>query len=156
MKTKIFPAVAVLLLAASAMASPDPFAGRWTLDVRHSKYPPGTLPRSMVIEMETAGDAISYRSDTTYANGAHSRAQYTAGYNGNQVIVVGDRGLFLPVSQKRIDSRTVEASYFRGFQVVATSRRVISGNGKVMKITTDSMDKSGKNVTTVGVYKKER
>jgi hypothetical protein len=155
MKKKAFFAIAILLVATCAMASSDPFAGRWRLDVRHSKYPSGTCPKSMVIEIETAGDGISYHSDTTYSNGAHSQAQYTARYNGMQAIVASSHGVFLPVSLKRVDPRTVEASYFRGLQVVARSRRMISGNGSVMKITTNSMDKSGKSVTTVGVYKKE-
>jgi hypothetical protein len=152
MKKKALLALAILVVATCAMASSDPFAGRWSLDVHHSKYPSGTCPKSMIIEIETTGDGILYHSDTTYANGAHSQAQYTARYNGMQAIVAGSHGVFLPVSLKRIDSRTVEASYFRGLQVVARSRRVISGNRRVMKITTDSLDKSGKSVKTVGVY----
>jgi hypothetical protein len=61
-------------------------------------------------------------------------------------------GLLLPVSLKRVDSNTVEASYMRGFQVVATSRRVISKDGLVMTVTTTSKDKDGNNVTNIGIY----
>jgi hypothetical protein len=39
-------------------------------------------------------------------------------------------------------------------QVIATSRRVVSKNGRVMTITTVSTDKDGKSVTNVGVYEK--
>jgi len=60
----------------------------------------------------------------------------------------------LPVSLKRIDRNTVEASYLRGRQVVATSRRVVSKDGRTMTITTTSPDKDGKTVTNVGVYER--
>ena len=163
MKRTICLAIVGLLMATSLMASSDssampshdPFVGKWNLDVRHSKYPPGTCPKRMVIEMEPAGEGISYHSDAMYMNGAQSQARYTADYNGKQVIVVGARGMLLPVSLKRIDSKLVEASYSRGFQVVAKSRRVISKDGRLMTITTTSMDASGKGVTTIGIYKKE-
>ena len=42
--------------------------------------------------MNTAGTGIHYRSDTTYANGAMTRAEYTANYDGKQAIVMGTHG----------------------------------------------------------------
>ena len=145
---------AITLLATSAMATTDPFLGKWDLDVHRSKYPAGTCPKQMVIEMEAAGQGIRYRSETTYANGRSAQAQYTADYSGRQAIVIGAHGLLLPVSLKRTDSHTVVASYSRGFQVVATSRRVVSRNGRLMTITTTSEDRSGKKFIAVGVYQK--
>jgi hypothetical protein len=69
---------------------------------------------------------------------------------------MGARGMMLPVSLKKIDSRTVVASYTRLLQVVATSRRVVSSDGRSMTITTVSKDPAGKRVTTIGVYEKQR
>ena len=68
--------------------------------------------------------------------------------------MVAAGGLMAPVSLQRLDERTVVASYKRGMQVVATSRRVVSRNGRVMTITTVSPDKDGRSVTNVGVYEK--
>ena len=147
--------IAALLLAASATASVDPFVGKWVLDVQRSKYPAGARPKSMVIEMEPAGRAIRYHSETTYANGRTTQANYSAEYNAQQAVVRGARGMMLPVSLKKIDSRTVVASYTRLLQVVATSRRVVSSDGRSMTITTTCKDPAGKRVTTVGVYEKQ-
>ncbi len=133
----------------------DPFLGKWKLDLRRSKYPANTCPKSMVIEMRSADQGVWYHSDATYKNGGEIHAQYTAGYDGKQVIVMGDRGLLLPVSLKRFDSHIVVASYSRGLQVVATSRRVVSRDGRLMTITTASIDASGKREITVGVYTRE-
>jgi hypothetical protein len=141
-----------VLFAVAASAATDPFVGTWTLNLQKSKYPPRTLPKRMVIQMEAAGDGIRYRSETIDANGRTSTAEYVAGYDGKEAIVKGGVGLMLPVSLKRVDSNTVEASYMRGFQVVATSRRIVSKDGRVMTVTTTSKDKSGNSVTNIGIY----
>jgi hypothetical protein len=109
----------------------------------------------MTIEMREAEHGIWYHSDAVYKNGGEIHAQYTAEYDGKQVIVTSARGMLLPVSLKRIDSRTVVASYSRGFQIVAVSQRVVSADGRRMTIKTTSRDKSGRSVTTVGVYIRE-
>ena len=150
--------ICILLLALSvtaARASTDPFVGKWVLDVPHSEYPAGTCPISMTIEMEAAGNGVRYRSDATFANGSTVHSEYTAEYNGNQALVIGARGMMLPVFLKRIDSNTVEASYTKALMVVATSRRVVSEDGRHMTITTTSKDPSGRSVTTVGIYEKQ-
>lgn len=150
-------AVAILLMIAStaAMASPDPFLGKWILNPHRSKYPVGTCPKRMVIEIESRGSGIHYRSETTYANGAAARSEYTADYDGKLALVMGNRGMLLPVFLKRTNSHTVLASYTKALQVVATSRRVVSRDGKHMTITTISKDRSGRNVTIVGVYDRQ-
>jgi hypothetical protein len=145
----------LLLLPSVVAAATDPFAGKWKLDVGRSKYPAGTCPMSMVIEMRPAEQGVWYHSDATYKNGREIHAQYTAGYDGKQVIVMGGRGLLLPVSLKRLNSHTVVASYSRGLSVVATSRRVVSTDGRFMTITTASIDASGKKEITLGVYQRQ-
>jgi hypothetical protein len=154
MKTYTFLLLLAALAANSVAAVADPFTGTWKLNVHKSKYPPGECPKSMVIEMETAGKGIRYRSETEYANGRKTVARYTADYNGAETIVMGANGLMAPVSLKRIDSNTVIASYTRAMQVVATSRRVVSKSGRMMTITTVSATKDGKSVTNIGVYEK--
>lgn len=153
--------LAVLLVSAVAQAfaagapgHDDPFVGTWKLNPQKSRYPHGACPKRMVIVMEPAGEGVRYRSETTYAGGNSSRSEYTADYSGKEAIVVGSAGLLLPVSLKRVDADTVVASYMRGLQVVATSRRVVSKDGRQMTITTTSPDKTGKKITTIGVYEK--
>ena len=150
---------AVALLACTSAGigaqAADPFAGTWVLNIGKSSYPPGTCPKSMVIQMDTLENGIRYLSTTVYANDAVSHAQYEAKYDGKEVLVQGSRGLLLPVSLKRLDSNTVLATYKRGFKVEATSRRVVSNETRTMTITTSFSDKDGKLVTTIGVYDKK-
>lgn len=145
----------VTLVATSTRASNDPFIGKWILEVERSEYPTGSCPKTMVIEMETVGHGVRYKSDAVYPNGRTAHSEYTADYDGNQAIVMGMHGFMLPVFLKRIDSNTVVASYTKSLQVVATSRRVVSEDKRFMTITTTSKDSSGKSVTTIGVYKRQ-
>jgi hypothetical protein len=154
MKT-IWILIAALLLTTAAAASTDPFVGKWILNVQRSKFPPGACPKSMVIEMETAEKGIRYHSETTYANGSATQANYRAQYNGQQSVVMGVHGMLLPVSLKRIDSHTVVASYSRLLQLVATSRRTVSVDGNTMTIRTVSRDQAGKRAITIGVYQRQ-
>lgn len=155
MRTK-YCVVAVILLVATgtAWSLTDPFVGRWVLNPGLSKYPNGTCPRRMVIEMESVRDGIHYRSETRYANGVTAHSEYTADYNGKQSLVMGNRGMLFPVSLKRSNSHLVLASYTKGLQVVATSRRVVSKDGRRMTITTISKDWTGADVLTVAVYER--
>src|SRR6516162_8350839 len=68
-----------LMFAPAVPAATDPFAGTWTLNLQRSKYPPGTLPKRMVIQMEAVGDSIRYCSETIDAGGRTSTAEYIAG-----------------------------------------------------------------------------
>jgi hypothetical protein len=141
----------MIVISGTAVASTDPFVGTWVLNPQRSKYPPGTCPTHMVIEMETVAKGIRYRSDATYANGHTAHAEYTAEYSSRQVLVVGAHGLLLPVSLKRLDSRTIVASYMRGLEVVAISERMVSNDGRRMIITTSAKGRGNK-ATVVGVY----
>jgi hypothetical protein len=158
MKSYIYLLIsAALLLSATLLVAAghtDPFAGTWKLNVEKSTYLPGTCPRQMTIVMEAAGEGVNYRSETVYENGTVARAQYTADYSGKEATVYGNAGLLLPVSLKKLDDKTVMASYKRGFQVIATSRRTVSEDGRVLIITTTSTDATGKTVTTIGLYDK--
>ena len=153
-RTLRFCLIALALLATRATASTDPFLGEWKLNVQHSIYPAGTCPKQMTIEMTATARGVQYHSNATYANGTKTQAQYVADYNGKQAAVMGDRGFLLPVSLKRIDSHTVLASYIRGTQLMATSRRVVSPDGQRMTITTKSRPSPGKSVTSVGWYER--
>ena len=144
--------VVIAMAANVAMAADDPFIGKWQLDLTHSKYGSGNVPQSMTITMEPGDKGIHYHSETTFSNGRHSVTEYTASYDERLTTVQQDSGVSAPVSLKRIDANTVEAQYERGFKTIATSKRVVSGDGKTMTITTVENRKEGKTNTNVSVF----
>ena len=138
--------------AAAQTAATDPFLGAWLFDARRSHYESGSVPSRMVIVMSAAAEGIHYRSKTWYVDGRSAVSEYTAAYDGDLATVQGSTGLLAPVSLKRIDASTVEASYFLGLRVVATARRATSPDGRVMTITTVSRDTHGQSRTNTAVF----
>ena len=144
--------LAIAMAVNVAIAADDPFMGKWQVDPAHSKYESGSAPRSMTITMEAGDQGVRYHSETTFSNGRHSVTEYTASYDERLTTVQQDGGVSAPVSLKRIDANTVEAQYERGFRIIATSKRVVSSDGKTMTITTVETPKEGKTNTNVSVF----
>ncbi|WP_213805902.1 hypothetical protein [Granulicella sp. dw_53] len=148
---RIIPLV-LMFIGPTLLHASDPFLGKWNLDTKHSKYPPGFCPKQMSIEMTAAEHGVHYHSETLMISGNSFSADYTADYDEKPVIVSGAKGILLPVSLKRTEPNVVIASYISGLQVRATSRRALSRNGTVMTVTTTSRDGEGRTVTNVSVY----
>ncbi len=154
---KSLAALLLLLIALPCVqAAGDPFWGAWVMDVKKSKYPPGVpLPKAMRVTMEAPPDGsegVHYKSEIEYQDGKKSETEYTNDYTGVARVVVTNRGFTTPVALERPDLNTVVATYARGKDVLATSRRVVSKDGRTMTITTTSNDKSNKRVVTIGHY----
>ncbi len=147
---------ALLLAGAGRGAEPasDPFLGKWLLDPGASKYSDGRCPKRMVIEMTMEARGIRYHSETEPATGEVFHVDYVARYDGKPAVVTGDRGILLPVTLQRISANNVRASYSSGFQLMATSDRMVSADRNTMTITTVSHDAGGRNQTNVGVYRR--
>lgn len=144
------------MVASTASAAADPFDGEWRIDLARSQSAAESADSSdqlvdMVIEMRTDGPVLHYNSETSYRSGRISQTHYTANYDGSLSLVTGTRGLLAPVSLKRIDANTVEASYIRSFHVIVVSRRTVSEDGTVMTITTTPVDPAGKDIVSVFV-----
>jgi hypothetical protein len=125
----------LVLAGANALAGTDPFDGLWKCT---------GCRNDMTIVIRSDGESVEYDSEISYDNGRKSKTHYAARYDGSLAFVTGSTGMMLPVSLRRIDSHTVEATYIRGFQVVASSRRIVSESGDLMTITTTSKDSTGK------------
>jgi hypothetical protein len=147
-------AILAMLTTSIAIADNDPFIGTWSMNVSASKYAANQLPKAMRIVMELAPEGVHYRSETTHVNDRTTVAEYVADYDGKLAMVVGSAGVMAPITLKRIDANTVDASYVKGMQVVATSRRELSKDGRIMTITTVTYDDRRHATTNVGVYER--
>lgn len=145
---------AALVLCPTLLRAADPFAGRWVLDTKRSQYPVGSCPKQMTIEMAPEGDAVHYHSETQLSSGVSFSADYVAKYDGKPAMVMGAKGVLLPVSLTRLKPNVVVAKYMSGLETRATSRREVSTDGNVMTVTTSSRDGAGNVIKNVGVYRK--
>jgi hypothetical protein len=146
--------MAALFLSAGMLHAADPFLGKWTLDIKRSKYPATYCPARMTIEMTPAPNGVHYHSATHLTNGSSFSADYIARYDDHPTMVMGAKGVLLPVALHRESANVVIAKYVSGLETRATSRRIVSADGNTMTVTTTSRDGSGNEFTNIGVYKK--
>jgi len=158
MRSHLGLAAACALRLSSAVAVPamdDPFIGTWVLDPYRSHYEGEQRPDSMVIVITATAEGIHYRSDSRRSESDQwVSCEYTADYDGRPAMVRGSAGLMAPVALKRVDATTVEATYMRGLQVTASSRRVLSENAQVMTISTTWRGADGESHTNVAVFER--
>ncbi len=143
-----------IMFSSFGMCASDPFVGTWVLRPELSKYAAGAMPKSMIIQMDTVGLGIRYRSQTVRADGQSSYAIYTAEYNGPEAVVSGATRL-APVVLKRIDPYTVEAIYKKDGKLIAVARRVAARDGQSMTVSTTVNGKDGKVSKNTGIYERQ-
>jgi hypothetical protein len=134
-----------------AAESPSAFLGHWVLEKSQSHFAEGA-PDSMQIDIEVTDQGVHYRSQATLG-AKTSVCEYTTHLDGAPALVTGSMELLAPVIERRVDERTVEATYYRSLRPMAVSRRVINEDRSQMTITTTYRD-HGRTVENIVVFHK--
>ena len=150
LQTILFLVVAV---SATLWAADEALMGTWKLNLAKSKLI-GQPPKSRTMKIEPAGAGIKVTTDEIDAQGKPNSRAYTASFDGKDVPnqVQADRD---SISWKRVDSHTWETTSKGAGKVTATSKRVVSPDGKVFTLTTTGRNAQGQPVTAVMVYDKQ-
>ena len=144
----------------SAQAAPRS-AAEWTQRcaahleaARRAVLPRVPLLAQATMKIEPAGAGIKVTTDEIDAQGKPISRSYTVNFDGQDVPnrVAADRDM---IAWKRIDAHTWETTTKGGGQVTATSKRVVSPDGKVFTLTTTSWNAQGQPVIAVMVYDKQ-
>jgi len=150
--------IAVLSLPfAAAGQAADPWLGTWKLDLTRSKRP-GTPVKSQILRIESMADgAQKHAFETIEANGETSGSERVARFDEKEVPVAGG----VPSADartnkfRRIDDHSFEVVAMRNGSVTATTRAVVSADGKTMTQTQTSTNPQGETVTSISVYTKQ-
>ena len=137
----------------AAAQTADPVIGTWELNVAKSTFSPGPAPKSETRTYVLVGQDITATSKGVDADGKPTSGQWTVNYDGKDRPATGIPDLDA-LSLKRIDAFTTEFTQKKAGKVVATGRRVISKDGKVMTITTKGTNAKGRAVANMEVFDK--
>jgi hypothetical protein len=147
--------LAILAPATSLAAqTTDRAIGSWTLDVAKSAYSLTAAPKSLTVTYATARQTLTVSTKGVNAQGNPTSTGYTAGYDGKDYPATGSPDYDM-VSLTRISASTVNITRKKGGKVVATLKRVVSPDGKVLTITTKGTNAKGQTATDVGVFEKQ-
>ena len=159
---QIFPiiAIVVLSLAGSALMlaqGADPFVGTWKLNPAKSKYTGVAAPKSDTLTFEMQGNGLRLIREGIAADGSRIAYSFVTSLNGKPVPVSGSGipGGADMETVKRINWNTTTATYTKAGKVVATTRNVVSKDGKVMTITVKATNANGRPINTVAAYDKQ-
>jgi len=132
----------------------DPANGAWELNLTKSKYASTPAPKSETRTIEVVGDRITFTARAMDADGKTTVSQFTANFDGKEYPLKGNPN-YDSISLKRIDRFTTESTTLKAGKVVYRHRRVISADGKVMTLTSQSTNAKGETLTDIQVYDKK-
>jgi len=133
-KALAISATATLVILSARAASPNPFIGTWSLDLKKSTFQPTPWPiksQTLAITAASAGKT-SIVLDTAGNDGSTFHVQYTTSNDGKPVPVTGDP-----------DDDSVKVTSING----TTSRTVWMKDGKVTGDGTLTVSADGKTLT---------
>jgi hypothetical protein len=158
-RVSLLLAVVVLCLGVPALmlGQDNPNIGTWKLNVEKSKYTGIPAPKGLTRTVSADGDSVKYSFEGTGADGTALAYSFTVKYDGNDVPVTGSGMPYGAdhVDIKRVDSHTFSATLKKGDKVVATSRSVVSHDGKTTTLTSKGTDANGKAGSSTQVYDKQ-
>jgi hypothetical protein len=117
-----------------AAQTDDPILGTWKLNRSKSKYIPGPAPRSQTRTYRQTADGIFVTIDTIDANGnRRPPIEFPEKYDGKDYPMTGST-IADALTLKRINDYLAEATMKHAGMVVATTRRIITDNGKTLML----------------------
>jgi hypothetical protein len=137
---------------AFAQSKDDPFLGRWTLDRAKSEFS-GAPPERRVAVFELLPDgSMKHVTETVIANGSTDRVEYTYKYDGKDNPI--QNSFMSTVAVKRINPRSNERTGKVRGEVVETSMRTVSADGKTLTITIKGSN-DGTEYSSTQVFRRE-
>jgi hypothetical protein len=131
--------LAIFLAAGFSVCLPaaeadDPIIGTWKLNRSRSKYIPGPAPRSQTRIYKLTPDGIFVTIETIDANGHRQPPiQFPERYDGKDYPITGST-IGDALALKRINDYLAEATMKHAGRIVATTRRIITDNGKTLML----------------------
>jgi hypothetical protein len=134
-KVLAFSAAATLLMIniAASADTPNPFVGKWVLDVGKSTFNPPPAPKSQTITVtEVKGNTTHVTIDTVEADGSSDHLDYTSANDDKAVPVTGGNDIDSVVATL-LNPRKVKTVYMKAGKTVSSSTVTVTKSGKIMR-----------------------
>jgi hypothetical protein len=140
-------------LACTASQPADPLVGTWTMNPARSRFVPGPAPKSLTVTYEQTPRGLHVIAESVSSDGATSRSEYTAAYDGKDYPITGVPHVET-VSLRRIDALTSERIDKRAGKQVQSYTRQVYADGRNMVVTQKGTDATGSPVDNTMVFEK--
>jgi hypothetical protein len=156
MRIKLIQASLILTIAAVAAFGADNTLGTWKLNLAKSTYTPPPMPvKNLTVTREASDGGVKTTLTGERSDGTAVNSSYTAKYDGKDVQVAGNAPYDM-IAVKQVNANTLTDKRSKtGTPYKATSRIVISNDGKTMTATLKGTNADGKQFTQVFIYEKQ-
>jgi hypothetical protein len=156
MRTLLIRALIALAITTIGALGADNSIGTWKLNAEKSKYTPAPMPvKSLTVTREAADGGVKVTMTGEQADGTAINGSYTAKFDGKDVPVTGNAP-YDTIALKQVNDNTfTDARKKTGAPYQATSRMVISSDGKTMTTTTKGTNAAGKAMNSTFVFDKQ-
>jgi hypothetical protein len=148
----------VMAFGAGAVAlagdAADPVVGTWKINLEKSKFSPGHAVKSQTRVYTQSKDGITVKADGMGADGSALSQRCTYKYDGKDYAFTG-APTFDTLSLKQVDGHTVDSIQKKAGKAVATTRRTISADGKVLTLESKGMGDKGVAFDDVMVFDRQ-
>src|SRR5262245_1510313 len=154
-KTLIKASLAFAISTVVALGA-DNTIGTWKLNIEKSKYTGPPMPvKSLMLDRGAVDGGVKQASTGERVDGTPIKAGFTAKYDGRDVSVSGN-SQYDTIAIKQVNANTLTDTRKKtGGKYQATSRYVVSSDGKTMTVTTKGTNADGKDFTAVFVFDKQ-
>ena len=140
--------------AASAASGADPIIGTWTVNLDKSKFHDNRAPKSMTRTYTAVAGGTEMKTTGVASDGTPISQSATLTYDGKDSPVTGSSE-FDTLSLKKINGTTVKAQLKKDGKVVGNTTRTVSGQGKVLTLSTAMKTAKGGTAHDVAVFDKQ-
>jgi hypothetical protein len=136
---------------------PDPFVGKWTLNLAKSKYDPGPPPKSFSRTVLDRGNEVwLVTNDGVNADGSPNYSIVTVKPDGQDYpFAAQGQQSILTVALKRPDRYTLDYTLKLDGKPISSTQTVASKDGKSTTETTKGTNAQGKPFTNVVVWDRQ-
>jgi hypothetical protein len=127
-------AALMIMSTASSADAPNPFVGKWTLDLQKSTFHPGPsgMKSQTVTVTEASGSTTHTVIDTVGADGSTYHVEFTSGNNGKPVPTTGDPDSDSVVLTS-LNPNTAKEVFLKAGKPTATGTLTVSKSGKTFQ-----------------------
>jgi len=143
-----------LVPAGFAADSTDPAIGTWKLNVEKSKFAAERAPKAMTRTYAATANGTSMTVTGVNADGSAVSQSAMLTYDGKDVAFTGSP-MWDTLSLKKVNGSTVKSELKKDGKVVGHTTRTISGQGKVLTLTTAYKSAKGGTIHETDVFDKQ-
>jgi hypothetical protein len=156
LKSLAMSALLVFALAPVGFAAnaSDPVIGTWKLNIEKSTFAADRTPKAITRTYTAGANGTSMTVTGVNADGSAISQSATLTYDGKDDAFTGST-IWDTLSLKKVNGSTVKAELKKDGKVVGHTTRTISGEGKVLTLTTAFKSSKGGTIHETAVYDKQ-